>query len=178
MARPARAREKILMAAEAIVLEHGASALTYEELVEHSGVTRGGITYHFPKKTDLLIALVEKDLEQWRSLDSALRPSDTGPEVGELIAFMRSHTTRSGDWRRLIAGMLSAVTHDPGVLEPIRRHERRRLEGITWDQAQRSRLVARMAAYGLFWAEFFGCIALDDDVRADFVRALEDMVGE
>jgi AcrR family transcriptional regulator len=54
MARPLLTRDKILAAARRVVERDGAGALTFDELVKESGFTRGGITYHFPTKEDLL----------------------------------------------------------------------------------------------------------------------------
>ena len=59
MSRPPRARKQVLDAAERIVKAHGAANLTFEELVQESGISRGGITYHFATKDDLLRALGE-----------------------------------------------------------------------------------------------------------------------
>ena len=64
MSRPPHARAAILAAAEEIVKDIGAANLTYDELVRRSGITRGGITYHFPTKDGLLRALVEHDLDE------------------------------------------------------------------------------------------------------------------
>lgn len=66
MTRPPHARTAVIAAAEAVVKEIGAANLTFDELVRRSGITRGGITYHFPTKDALLQALVQNDLEQWR----------------------------------------------------------------------------------------------------------------
>lgn len=73
MPRPPKARLRVLDAAERIVKARGAANLTYDELVQESGVSRGGITYHFPTKDDLLRALIARDLEQKRASMPACR---------------------------------------------------------------------------------------------------------
>ena len=65
MGRKPLARQKIMEASRQIVMERGAGCLTYDEIAVVSGVTRGGITYHFPAKQKLLKALVDEDLAQW-----------------------------------------------------------------------------------------------------------------
>ncbi|MEL7537698.1 MAG: TetR/AcrR family transcriptional regulator [Pseudomonadota bacterium] len=175
MGRQPLARKKILDAAKDIVMDRGSGALTFEELVEESGVTRGGITYHFRTKQELLTALVAQDLEQWEEIEAALRPADLEPETADLIAFLRSHTSRREDKRRLVAGMMTAFTHDPPVLDPIREHERERLADIDWtDQALAVQLL-RFAAIGLFWSELFGCTELPPKVRKRLVEKLESL---
>ena len=178
MGRLPLARQKILDAASAIVMAQGAAALTYEELVEKSGVTRGGITYHFPTKRDLLVALVEKDLHHWQSTEAAMRPRDCAPATAELIAYLRLNTALDADRRRLVTGMLSAVTHDPPILDPIRDYEQQRIDGIDWTDAALMRQLLRFAATGMFWSELFGCMTLPDNVRARFVRQLEQLARD
>ena len=90
MGRLPKARQVILDAARHIVRERGAGSLTYEELVKQSGLTRGGITYHFPTKDVLLRELVSCDIEQWRELEEQLKPKLDNAEAAELIAYIRS----------------------------------------------------------------------------------------
>jgi len=60
MSRPPLARGRILAAARHIVEREGAGALTFDELVRESGITRGGITYHFPTKEDLSVTVMQR----------------------------------------------------------------------------------------------------------------------
>ncbi len=53
-------RDKVLEAAEAIVLREGATALTFEAVAKASGITKGGLQYCFGTKDDLVAALVER----------------------------------------------------------------------------------------------------------------------
>ena len=69
-----------------MLLREGAGALTFEELVKESGITRGGITYHFPTKEDLLRGLLESDFRQWDDAEAALTPTDCDPDTARLLA--------------------------------------------------------------------------------------------
>lgn len=159
-------------------MERGAGSLTFDEIAVVSGVTRGGITYHFPTKQALLHALVADDLAQWQSLEKELWPEGYSEETAELLAFLRSHTHEDHDRRRFVTGMLSAVTLDPPILDPVREHECKRLEGIDWDdQALRLQLL-RLAAAGLFWSDLFGCPHVTNDVRRELVTMLEKLAVE
>ena len=178
MGRLPLARQKILDAATRIVMEQGAASLTYEQLVEESGVTRGGITYHFPTKHSLLAALVEEDLRRWNENEAALRPTDADDTTADLIAFVRAHTSKSADERRFVTGLLTAAAHDPSILDPIRDHEQTRIEDIEWDDAALMLQMLRFAAVGLFWSELFGCMELPGNVRERFVARLEQLARE
>jgi len=173
MSRAPEARKKVLNASRQIVEERGAGALTYDEISSVSGVTRGGITYHFPTKQSLLSALVENDSEQWQQLEDELKPDGLADDAAKLIAVLRSWTNDRPERRRFVAGMLSAVTLDPPILDPVRETERARVDATNWDQRTLRMEIARLAASGLFWADLFGCPSIPDDVRRKLVDELE-----
>ncbi|MEM8817813.1 MAG: TetR/AcrR family transcriptional regulator [Pseudomonadota bacterium] len=156
-----------------IVSERGAGALTYDEIAHVSGVTRGGITYHFPTKESLLRALVEQDLEQWQSIEEELCPTQCSAETAELLGFLRAHTHEDPERRRFVTGMLSAVMHDPPILDPVRAHENERLKDVEWTDRNLDRELLRMAAMGLFWSDAFGCPQMDKELRRMLVARLE-----
>lgn len=178
MPRPPRARLKILDAAERIVKERGAANLTYEELVQESGISRGGITYHFGTKEDLLRALVARDLEQGLAAEAAMRERVGDQPGAELIALIRTWCTPDSERRRFVAGMLSAVAHDRSLLDPVRRHHATECAGRCWDGAAIDLSILQLAAEGLFWSEQFGCSELPADQRARVIARMEQLAGE
>ncbi|CAH0182888.1 MULTISPECIES: TetR/AcrR family transcriptional regulator [unclassified Microbacterium] len=69
MARPPLARERVLDAFEAILIDDGERAATLEATAAAAGVSKGGLLYHFGSKDDLamgmtdrLLRLVDEDL--------------------------------------------------------------------------------------------------------------------
>ena len=143
MARPPHAREKILAAARHIVEREGAGALTFDELVRQSGITRGGITYHFPTKEDLLRGLLEADFQQWDDAEAAHTPSDCDADTARLLGFIRTLTAQDESHRRFLCGMLSAATLDPSLMDPCRKELRERLSvGIVIGRDEMARLGA------------------------------------
>jgi AcrR family transcriptional regulator len=178
MGRMPKARQIVLDAARRIVRERGAGKLTFDELVHESGVTRGGITYHFATKEALLRALVESDIEQWSELERKHRPKDANEATAELVAYIRAHTERNEDRRRFVTGMLSAVTMDHSLLDPVRDFMQERSAGTDWDDMQLRRHLLRLASEGLFWSEIFGCCELKPDVRKRLVALMEELARE
>ena len=173
MGRQPAARQKIIDASRDIVLERGAGALTFEEISQVSGVTRGGITYHFPTKQALLQGLVEHDVRQWKEVETDNEPDDCPSEAAELIGFIRAHTNEDPDRRRFVSGMLSAATLDPPILDPARDFERERMDAIDWDEQNLKLQMLRFAAIGLFWSELFCCPEMPADTRRELVALLE-----
>lgn len=179
MSRLPKAKRKILDAARDIVEHSGAGALTFDELARVSGITRGGITYHFPTKDALLLGLLDRDMEQWQESEAACTPTDLScPRQCELIGFIRSHTSEDDSRRRFVAGMLSAAVHHPALLDGCREEIRAQYRAATWDEAELRAHVLRLAACGLFWDEVFQFNSLPAETRRRFTELLERLALE
>src|SRR5262249_19520888 len=57
---PERTREKILDAAQALILDHGFSAPSVDAVVTRAGITKGAFFHHFGSKADLAHELVRR----------------------------------------------------------------------------------------------------------------------
>ncbi len=178
MTRPPASKEKVLQAAERIVQQQGAGNLTYDELVRESGVTRGGITYHFPTKDSLLRALMERDMQQWDEMEAALRPKIENERAADLIASVRAMTQTSDNKKRFIAGMLSAATHDQSLLQPVRDYHAQKNEGMKGTTRDINCLIIELAASGLLWQDITGCHELSAAIRKKIVARLETLAKE
>lgn len=55
-----RTKEKILDAAQALILDHGFGATTVDAVVGRAGITKGAFFHHFASKSDLARELVER----------------------------------------------------------------------------------------------------------------------
>jgi AcrR family transcriptional regulator len=178
MNRPAHAREIILKAAESLVQKQGAGNLTYDNLVKESGVTRGGITYHFPTKDELLRALLERDMQQWAAMEVQLRPKMENQRAAGLIASIRAMTQSSEDQKRFIAGMLSAVTHDQNLLQPVRDHHEQLYGNLKGTKQDIDCIILELAAVGLFWQDITRCHEFPPAIRKKISTRLEALAKE
>ena len=70
-------RDEILTAAAGVFAEHGYEGATVRDLEAATGLTRGGIFFHFPGKRELYLAVLRKSL-----LDDPL--ADEMPFVGKI----------------------------------------------------------------------------------------------
>jgi TetR/AcrR family transcriptional repressor of nem operon len=57
---PTPTREKIMDAAEALILQYGFKATAVDRVIERAGVTKGTFFYHFKSKDELARVLVER----------------------------------------------------------------------------------------------------------------------
>lgn len=60
MARPPRARERVLDAFEEIILNDGERTATLDATAQAAGVSKGGLLYHFGTKDDLVAGLIDR----------------------------------------------------------------------------------------------------------------------
>ena len=178
MAVSSPTKARILSAARKIVEDDGAGALTFDELTKVSGITRGGITYHFPTKEDLLRGLLEADFRQWDESEAALTPDDCDPETARLLGFIRTLTAPDESHRRFLCGMLSAATLDPSLMDPCRQELRERLGRKQWTERDLRLQLVHLAAEGLMWQELFQMYAMPVPARARLVALMEQLARQ
>ncbi|WP_040492694.1 TetR/AcrR family transcriptional regulator [Ilumatobacter nonamiensis] len=76
MTRPSQ-REVVLDAFQDLVVELGAANVTLEAAADRAGVSKGGLLYHFPSKSDLFAGLCDRLAEV---VDRAIAESPDDPE--------------------------------------------------------------------------------------------------
>lgn len=178
MSRPPHARAAVLAAAEAIVKDIGAAHLTFDELVRRSGITRGGIVYHFPTKDALLQALVENDLGQWQDCVADRRSHRTGPGA-DLAAYIESSTEPDDETARLCAGLLSAASSSKTLNEPWQRYFALHHREVTRRHSDPVLAgLLTLAAEGLFWQETLGLSPLGAAERRAIVHRMIELATQ
>ena len=183
MTRPPKARQQVLDAARRIVEERGAAHVTFDELARVSGITRGGITYHFPTKEDLLRELIRADVEQWQAAADAATAEAlaTGvgcPRVAALRGQLRCQLGEDERHRRFVAGMLMAGIADDSLLEPVREHQAQQFGEWRWDDTDLRRFLLLSAAEGLFWQDMFRLSPIPAEARERLHALIERLVDE
>jgi AcrR family transcriptional regulator len=174
MTRLPKARAKVLEAARRIVETRGAGHLTFDELAAESGVTRGGITYHFPTKEALLKGLIEADIADWEQTADELATDCGCVQSATLMGQIRCNLDpMDAGHKRFVSGLMGAAMVDPSLLDPIRAHQRRKFGEWKWDEADLMRYLMLLAAEGVFWQDFFDLNPLPPEARARVVAMIE-----
>ena len=178
MNRPPKARDKILEAARRIVESRGAGHLTFDELSTESGVTRGGITYHFKTKEALLRGLIEADMSDWEAEAGQLAKDCSCPREAQILGQIRCNLdTRDEGHHRFVSGLMSAAITDPTLLDPIRNWQKQKFADWAWNDADLFRYLLVLAAEGAFWQDFFDLNPLPAEARAR-VKALIETLAQ
>ena len=179
MSPPASSREVILDAAEAVVLESGASHMTLDAVAAKADVSKGGLLYHFPTKEALLRAMLKRFSKQ---IDETQKKKAQGLKKGprrEIQAFILSITERDRKKDQIGAALLAAVAHDPKLLQLARDDFRRRLaefmeSGLNFQRAA----VLHLALIGLVFSELLSLSSLNIKERNDLLEELMQLAGD
>lgn len=172
-------RERILWAAERLVVRSGVSRLTLEGVAAEAGISKGGLLYHFPSKDRLVSAMVEHLAIERFEREMERRLAATDAEPGSWTRAYLAATFEPEDEQRnsaVSAGLLAAVAADPEQLAPLRKRYRELQEQAIRDGVDpASATAARLAADGLWFLEIFGLAPLEGELRQRVHEQLREM---
>src|SRR5579872_5795914 len=123
MAKATETRDRILRAAEDVVIRDGVGHLTLEAAATEAGVSKGGVLYHFPTRNALVSAMVERLTNSFDA--DLLRYGAGAKEPGSFArAYLEAEvhpTTEPGAAhdKRLGGALLAAAATDPELLAPL-----------------------------------------------------------
>ncbi len=111
----------IIDAAEAVVIEAGASHMTLDAVAAKAGISKGGLLHHFPNKVSLLIAMVERQIKMHKEVRTKIMKALPKGPCRELKSIVIAARDRDRMHDRLGASLSAAVSHDPRLSKPIRK---------------------------------------------------------
>ena len=121
-------RSAILDAAFEVVEEKGARHLTIDAVAAQSGMSKGGVLYHFGSKSDLLSGMLEVliDLNQARFEEQQAASSDEN-EISAILEAVAGMTSRE---RRASLALLAVAAEDSELLDPAREYMQRTFNSV------------------------------------------------
>jgi AcrR family transcriptional regulator len=172
--RPSK-RGQILDAALAVVEREGLGALTYESLAAETGLTKGGLLYHFPSRDALVEGLHRHVAGQWEaSMEEAAGKPAAEATVDERLAAYTRVAAQSSTHAELLLLMETAV--DPAAAVPWDEVDARwsppTPTSVPLSEADLRRTVARLAADGLWLNDTITGTPMSPEVRAALVEHL------
>lgn len=110
---PTDIRERLLMAAVALVREQGLPKLTQPRVAKAAGVSQSHLTYYFPTHADLVHAVLKRAAERQRAgVEATVAATDQGVEA--LVRALAGTLSRPENTRVLVSFVLAADT-DPAA---------------------------------------------------------------
>lgn len=173
------ARDRILEAAQRVILEVGAARVTLDLVAQAANVSKGGLLYHFPSKESLLSALAQRYVS---CLDSCVQTAreglnaDGSRDLKALILGVLGSDPRS---KSMASVLLATAANDLALLEVIRE----RIADYTADIEANSSDFARaaivtLAVDGLSIRESLRISTFTEAQRGEIVRTLLKIADE
>jgi AcrR family transcriptional regulator len=149
-------RDTILDAAQAVVLERGASHVTLDAVAERAGLSKGGVLHHFQNKEAMLAALVERMVRTFTAVVDEKRRLLGDDPARALEAHVEAVFSMGDQMNDATCALLPALSSNPGLLEPLRALYREHYgelarSSVGQDQAA----IVSLALDGLWLMEMF-----------------------
>ncbi len=173
-------RDKLLDAAEALLLSGSANRLTVASVAAAAGLSKGGALHHYPTKRALIEALILRAIEAFEADFCALADRDPNPAGRWTRAFIGASIPAEAGGAsplyRMTAALNAAVAEDAELLNPLRVRyavwqDRLVSDGIDPVTAT----LVRLAVDGLWLSEVAGLAAFDPTFRTDILNRLEEL---
>lgn len=145
-------RDKVLDAAENIVLNQGAAALTIDAVAKSMGISKGGVQYCFGNKDALIDAMFERWGYTYEQIFNREIEKDSSPENR-----INAHRLATYEHDKVAmakgAALMAALLQTPEYLESTRVWYRDRLRHIdtSTEHGKRARLMFLRLYVALFW---------------------------
>lgn len=111
-------RDSILDAALLVVDEKGARHLTIDAVAARSGVSKGGVLYHFQSKQALLSGMLQHLVDTIRYQMDDAREAEL--DITPLMAILKAREDMSPTERRASQALLAVAAEDTDLLAPAR----------------------------------------------------------
>ena len=169
------ARERLLDAAERLVIESGASHVTLDAVAKRAGLSKGGLLYHFPTKEALLQSMLKRHMSEVDERVAADRGARRARPSGAEGLCERVRALLELSPRRHAAGaaLIAASADNPALLARFRERYRQLVDELPKvpRSFERAALVL-LAVDGLLLGELLHVSPYTPAERARLIKAL------
>jgi AcrR family transcriptional regulator len=170
-------RSQLLDAAEAVVTRDGVRNLTLDAVVAQSGISKGGLLYHFRSKEDLAAAMIERSIAWFDDALEKAGADDPDPKGRYSRAYIKASLgltplTGSG-FDNLCSAITTALLSFPEKLAPVQEQGARTQANVERDGLDPVlATIIRLAVDGLWLSENFNLMRHDKDMKAKVAARL------
>ncbi|MFA5342396.1 MAG: TetR/AcrR family transcriptional regulator [Kiritimatiellia bacterium] len=179
MSSRSSSRERILVAAEEVVLKEGATHMTLDAVAKKAGVSKGGLMYHFPSQRDLLQAMEKRFSDYVEARIAKFRETLPASPVREIKAYILTWFVIGAEYRRAATALLAAVNREPEMLDAVRKKHLKTMARIFEASSNPERaMILALATEGVWMSELLGISTYSDSERRRIKRALLQLANE
>lgn len=158
-------RNAILDAAEAVVIESGASHMTLDAVAERTGISKGGLIYNFSSKEALLEAMLTRMEDRFSRLREKIRQELRLDHPNELVVELRSLRAATAIDHGPNAALLAVVANQPKLAKNLREELRDRFREITSNENFTRSSIIFFAALGVHYHDLLNISFLNHQQR-------------
>ena len=170
-------RDRVLDAAEAVILESGGRSFTLDAVAERAGISKGGLVYSFATKDDLVHATLERVMARFReAVHRRVGDGPTGP-VELVLAHIEEALEEDDAATQVAAFLVTALVHAPDMLEPLRRYYRALLDPLKSASGENHEVRhALLAVEGIFLLRGLGFVEVSAKEQKSILRHAREIV--
>ncbi len=173
--------DRVLDAAEAVVVKQGIGNLTLDAVAGAAGMSKGGLLHHFASKDKLVEAMVHRCADQWRAHVLKLyerEPAGPGRMARVLLAHIADAKAWTAQCQQSSSAVFAALVQDQRLIEPMRAvygELRLRLAQDKLPPGVGETVLAAMD--GLWLYRVLGLATVDQELMDRVRRVLEPLLG-
>ncbi|PWW10813.1 MULTISPECIES: TetR/AcrR family transcriptional regulator [Mangrovibacter] len=115
---PQALRQSLLEFATHLIITQGLHGLTMDKVVKGTGISKGGLQYHFPTRQALVDAVFDTTMQQFLAEVEAEMAADTRPGLRATRAYIRACCREMSEQEvALNQGIMAALFADPVLRE-------------------------------------------------------------
>jgi AcrR family transcriptional regulator len=171
-------RDRILDAAESVILESGGRTFTLDAVAERAGISKGGLVYNFATKDGLVRAALEREMSRFQSAVRQRLGNKPVDSFEMVLAHIDEALDEDDATTRKAAFLTTALVHAPDMMEPARRYYRTLLDPLLSKSGDAHDVRhALLAIEGLFLLRGLGFVEFSaEEHRSVLLHAREIVV--
>jgi len=170
-------RDRILDAAESVILDSGGRTFTLDAVAERAGISKGGLVYSFATKDGLVRAALERELSRFQdAVRQRLGDKPVDP-LEMVLAHIEEALDEDDAMTRKAAFLVTALVHAPEMLEPVRQYYRALLDPLRSECGEVHEVRhALLAVEGIFLLRGLGFVEVSADEQKSVLLHARDIV--
>jgi AcrR family transcriptional regulator len=172
-------RDRILDAAESVILDSGGRTFTLDAVAERAGISKGGLVYNFATKDGLVRAALEREVARFQDAVRQRLGDKPGDPFEMVLAHIEEALGEDDAATRKAAFLVTALVHAPDMLEPARRYYRALLDPLLAKSGEAHEIRnALLAVEGMFLLRGLGFVEVSaEEHRSVLLQAQKTVAG-
>jgi AcrR family transcriptional regulator len=152
-------RDRILDAAESVILDSGGQAFTLDAVAERAGISKGGLVYSFATKDALIRTALEREMSRFQNAVRERLGDKLVDPFEMVLAHIDEALYEDDATTQKAAFLVTALVHAPDMMEPARRYYRTLLDPLLSKSGDAHEIRhALLAVEGLFLLRGLGFV--------------------